>query len=288
MLFLEVQYTLPVDGKRLTNVCFFSHFLNRWGKGRSGEGFLVGKKVATAEKPCPEPAVLETFLISPQNCQELPDVPWSAADLASEHGGETHQEEMLHGGRHVPGARGCLGGRVPEHAGGPQLPARGQCQLSGGGGHRFSQRVVILNRGAGLPPTPEGIRWPPETFLGCYSPGWAGGVGRWPLTRIIQRPCRTLYNAYRQPPPRMIWPQMSILSRLKEISFSVLYLPLLIALLPWVFFFKLFTINVELIGTLDIPKHWGPWFHLTFCLQADRQGTMTPTLRLTQLREPFF
>lgn len=64
---------------------------------------------------------------------------------------------MLHGGRHVPGARGSLSGRVPEHAGGPQLPARGQCQLSGGELMQLFLGSSGSQRGAGLPPSPEGI-----------------------------------------------------------------------------------------------------------------------------------
>ena len=44
----------------------------------------------------------------------------------------------------MPGPCGCFGGRISEHAGGPQLPARGQRQLSGGGRFTFSFGAMAL------------------------------------------------------------------------------------------------------------------------------------------------
>lgn len=57
----------------------------------------------------------------------------------------------------MPGARGCLSGRVPEHAGGPQLPARGQRQFSGGGQMQLLLESHGSQLGVVLPPNPEGI-----------------------------------------------------------------------------------------------------------------------------------
>jgi hypothetical protein len=107
---------------------------NSWGKKKKVTQYSIEVLLIN----CP----WNYFSICPQNCKELPDISWSAADLAPEHGRETHEEEVLHRGRHVPCTRGGLSGRVSEHAGGPQLPACGQRQLSGEGKFRFSFRAV--------------------------------------------------------------------------------------------------------------------------------------------------
>ena len=65
----------------------------------------------------------------------------------------------------MPGPRGCFGSRVSEHVGGPQLPARGQRQLSGGGKFAFSFGAVALIWGH-LPIS--------ENIFGCYILGWEG------------------------------------------------------------------------------------------------------------------
>lgn len=64
----------------------------------------------------------------------------------------------------MPGARSRLGGRVPEHAGGPQLPARGQRQLSGGTGAAFA-RSPPDRGGGGTEGSPKGVLpQSPEVF----------------------------------------------------------------------------------------------------------------------------
>lgn len=54
----------------------------------------------------------------------------------------------------MPSARGCLGGRISEHAGGPQLPARGQRQLSGVGHIQLFLQGSASQLGAVPPPPP--------------------------------------------------------------------------------------------------------------------------------------
>lgn len=149
------QPTSGMKTARLRNVCFFLSCSEHVGE-TLGMGASMGEQWPhTAEKECHWPAGPETLSICPQNCQELPDISWPAADVAPEHGRETHEEEVLHGGRHVPGARGRPGGWVPGHAGRPQLLARGQRQLSGGDKFSSACRAAVLTWGEYSCPPPQ-------------------------------------------------------------------------------------------------------------------------------------
>lgn len=55
----------------------------------------------------------------------------------------------------MPGARGCVGGGISEHARGPQLPARGQRQLSGVGHIQLFLQGSASQQGAIPSPAPQ-------------------------------------------------------------------------------------------------------------------------------------
>lgn len=101
---------------------------------------------------------------------ELPRVTrisWSASDLAPEHGRETHQEEVLHGGRHVPGTRGCFVAEylsmLEDHS---YLPV-GSVSFQVGASPPFPL-VQWLSLWGHLPIS--------GNIFGCYSWGWGGWV----------------------------------------------------------------------------------------------------------------